>query len=107
MSDTLSRNIIFIVIMLLVAVLVISNPSFAAAAVSNSSGLGKVDSVLQSIVNMMTGSTARLIAIICVAAVGIGWMSGFIDLRKAAYCILGIGIVFGAPALVGSLMGGT
>ncbi|WP_208431437.1 TrbC/VirB2 family protein [Bartonella doshiae] len=106
MSDTLSRNIIFIVIMLLVMVLVISNPSFAAT-VSNSSSLGKVDSVLQSIVNMMTGSTAKLIAIICVAAVGIGWMSGFIDLRKAAYCILGIGIVFGAPALVTSLMGGT
>ncbi|WP_042995454.1 TrbC/VirB2 family protein [Bartonella quintana] len=102
MTETISRNIIFIVIMLLLTALIVSNPSYAA---SSTSGLGNVDSVLQNIVTMMTGTTAKLIAIICVAAVGIGWMSGFIDLRKAAYCILGIGIVFGAPTLVSTLMG--
>lgn len=88
--------------MLLLTALIVSNPSYAASA---GSGLGKIDDVLQSVVDMMTGGTARLIAIICVAAVGIGWMYGFIDLRKAAYCIIGIGIVFGAPTLVGKLMG--
>ncbi|SQF96395.1 TrbC/VirB2 family protein [Bartonella quintana] len=102
MTETISRNIIFIVIVLLLTALVVSNPSYAA---SSASSLGNVDSVLQNIVTMMTGTTAKLIAIICVAAVGIGWMSGFIDLRKAAYCILGIGIVFGAPTLVSTLMG--
>ncbi|EJF78864.1 Type IV secretion system protein virB2 precursor [Candidatus Bartonella washoeensis] len=103
MTDNTSKNIIFIVIMLLLTALVVTNPSYAATATG--SGLGNIDTVLQSIVNMMTGGTARLIAIICVAAVGIGWMYGFIDLRKAAYCIIGIGIVFGAPTLVGKLMG--
>ncbi|CDO40660.1 TrbC/VirB2 family protein [Bartonella henselae] len=103
MTDTISRNIILIIIMLLLTGLVVSDPSYAATTSANS--LGNVDNVLQSIVTMMTGNTARLIAIICVAAVGIGWMYGFIDLRKAAYCIIGIGIVFGAPALVSKLVG--
>lgn len=94
--------------MLLLTAVVVFNPSYAASAASGgASGLGNIDTVLQNIVAMMTGSTARLIAIICVCAVGIGWMYGFIDLRKAAYCIIGIGIVFGAPALVGKLVGTT
>ncbi|CDO47365.1 type IV secretion system protein VirB2 [Bartonella henselae] len=107
MTDTISRNIIFFIIMLVLTALVVSDPSYAATSQSSAVGLGKIDSVLDSIVKMMTGNTARLIAIICVAAVGIGWMYGFIDLRKAAYCIIGIGIVFGAPALVGKLVGMT
>ncbi|WP_156851088.1 TrbC/VirB2 family protein [Bartonella refiksaydamii] len=103
MTNTVSKNIMFIVIMLLLTALVVSNPSYAASTVG-ANGLGNIDAVLKNIVDMMTGTTARLIAIICVAAVGIGWMYGFIDLRKAAYCIIGIGIVFGAPALVGKLV---
>ncbi len=91
--------------MLLLTAVVISNPSYAAPTATG--GFGNLDTVLGSIVNMMTGTTAKLIAIICVAAVGIGWMYGFIDLRKAAYCIIGIGIVFGAPALVNKLIGTT
>ncbi len=89
--------------MLLLTAFVISNPSYAA---STTSGLGNIDNVLQTIVDMMTGATAKLIAILCVAAVGIAWMYGFFDLRKAAFVIIGIGIVFGAPALVGKLIGG-
>ncbi|MCZ2328933.1 TrbC/VirB2 family protein [Bartonella sp. F02] len=99
MTDNTSKHTYFIIIMMLLTAVVVFNPAYAA-----SSTLGNVDNVLQSIVDMMTGTTARLMAIICVAAVGIGWMYGFIDLRKAAYCLLGIGIVFGAPNLVGTLM---
>ncbi|VEJ45883.1 TrbC/VirB2 family protein [Bartonella vinsonii] len=102
MTNNISKNMMFIAIMLLLTALIVSNPSYAATAAN---GLGKLEGVLETIVTMMTGKTAKLIAIICVAAVGIGWMYGFIDLRKAAYCIIGIGIVFGAPALVGQLTG--
>ncbi|UTO28061.1 TrbC/VirB2 family protein [Bartonella harrusi] len=107
MTDNRSTNIMFIVIMLLLTTIVVWDPSYAAAAGTDTGGLGKLDGVLQNIVTMMTGTTAKLIAIICVVAVGIGWMYGFIDLRKAAYCIIGIGIVFGASALVDKLTGGT
>ncbi|WP_455479148.1 TrbC/VirB2 family protein [Bartonella sp. B23] len=102
MTNTISENIMFIIIMLLLATIIISNPSYASSAATD---FGSLDTVLDKIVKMMTGGTARLIAIICVAAVGIGWMYGFIDLRKAAYCIIGIGIVFGAPTIVTKLTG--
>ncbi|WP_273758602.1 TrbC/VirB2 family protein [Bartonella sp. AU55XJBT] len=104
MTDNRFQNIIFIVTMLLFTAVFLSDLSYAASA-HNGGGLGNLDGVLGNIVTMMTGPTARLIAIICVAAVGIGWMYGFIDLRKAAYCVLGIAIVFGAPALVTKLAG--
>ncbi len=106
MTDNRFQNIIFIVTMLLFTALLVSDPSYAAST-AGGGGFGKLDGVLGNIVAMMTGPTARLIAIICVAAVGIGWMYGFIDLRKAAYCVLGIAIVFGAPTLVGKLAGTT
>ncbi len=102
MTDNRFQNIIFIVTMLLFTAVFVSDLSYAAPAASGG-GFGNLDGVLGNIVAMMTGPTAKLIAIICVAAVGIGWMYGFIDLRKAAYCVLGIAIVFGAPALVGKL----
>ncbi|WP_142416984.1 TrbC/VirB2 family protein [Bartonella massiliensis] len=106
MTDNRFQNIVFIVTMLLFTAVFVSDLSYAASTASGG-GFGNLDGVLDNIVKMMTGSTAKLIAIICVAAVGIGWMYGFIDLRKAAYCIIGIGIVFGAPALVGKLAGTT
>ncbi|WP_208441194.1 TrbC/VirB2 family protein [Bartonella raoultii] len=106
MTDNRFQNIIFIVTMLLLTAVFVSDPSFAAPAPSGG-GFGNLDGVLGNIVTTMTGTTAKLIAIICVAAVGIGWMYGFIDLRKAAYCVLGIAIVFGAPALVAKLAGTT
>ncbi|WP_336294549.1 TrbC/VirB2 family protein [Bartonella sp. CB169] len=102
MTNNISKNIVFIIIVLVLTAVFVSHPSYASTAPN---GLGNIDTVLNSIVKMMTGTTARLIAIICVAAVGIGWMYGFIDLRKAAYCIIGIGVVFGAPTLVTTLAG--
>ncbi|MDD9329765.1 MAG: TrbC/VirB2 family protein [Bartonella sp.] len=104
MTNTISKYIYCIAFALLLTMFAILTPAYADSAVS---GMGNLDTVLRNIVTMMTGTTAKLIATICVAAVGIGWMYGVIDLRKAAYCVLGIGIVFGASALVTLLMGTT
>lgn len=73
-------------------------PSFAQA--------GGIESVLQNIVNMLTGNVARLLAIIAVIIVGIAWMFGYLDLRKAAFVVLGIGIIFGATEIVNMISGG-
>ncbi|GAA4664986.1 TrbC/VirB2 family protein [Bartonella pachyuromydis] len=102
MTGTLSKNSIFIAFMLLLTALIVIDPSYAA---DTSAGFGKIDSVLDSIVTTLTGGTARLIAIICVIGVGIAWMYGIFDLRKAAFVIIGIGIVFGAPSLVSKFIG--
>mgnify|MGYP003452810831 FL=1 len=78
--------------------LTLVEPSFAQT--------GGIESVLQNIVNMLTGNVARLLAIIAVIIVGIAWMFGYLDLRKAAFVVLGIGIIFGATEIVNMISGG-
>lgn len=78
---------------------------FSLAMVEPSSAQG-IENVLQNIVNMLQGNVARLLAIIAVIIVGIAWMFGYLDLRKAAFVVLGIGIIFGATELVNMISGG-
>lgn len=81
------------------AVLTLGLVEPAAAQAANIQG------VLQKVVDMLTGEVARLLAIISVIIVGIAWMFGYLDLRKAAYVVLGVAIVFGATEIVSTLTG--
>ena len=72
-------------------------PAFAQA---------NVEGLLQNVVDMLTGNTARLLAILAVVIVGILWMFGLFGLRRAAIVILGIVVVFGAAEIVGLITGG-
>lgn len=76
----------------------LSEPAFAQGA--------GIESVLQNIVDLMTGNVAKLLAIIAVIIVGIAWMFGYLDLRKAAFVVLGMGIIFGASEIVNAISGG-
>ena len=73
-------------------------PAFAQAA--------NLQSMLQNIVNALTGEIARLLAIIAVILVGLAWMFGALDIRRAGIILVGIAIVFGASELVGTVTGG-
>lgn len=92
------RPLATIAMMATVFSLAMSEPSFAQAG---------VESVLQNIVTLLTGNVARLLAIIAVIIVGIAWMFGYLDLRKAAFVVLGIGIIFGATEIVNTISGGS
>lgn len=65
-----------------------------------------VEGLLQNVVDMLTGNTARLLAVIAVVVVGVLWMFGLFDLRRAAIVVLGIIVVFGAAEIVDMLTGG-
>ena len=80
-----------------VLTLTLVEPALAQAA--------NIEGVLQKVVDMLTGEVARLLAIIAVLVVGIAWMFGYLDLRKAAYVVLGVAIVFGASEIVSTLTG--
>ena len=67
---------------------------------------GGIEATLQNIVTLLTGNVARLLAIIATVVVGIAWMFGYLDLRKAAFVVLGIGVIFGATEIVNTLSGG-
>ena len=77
--------------------LVLVQPAFASA---------NVESLLQNVVDMLTGNTARLLAVLAVVVVGILWMFGLFDLRRAAIVVLGIVVVFGAAEIVNLITGG-
>ena len=89
-------------------------PRFFASDLSLSVGLAEpalaqtanIEGVLQNIVTMLTGNVARLLATLAVIIVGIAWMFGYLDLRKAAYVVLGVAITFGASEVVSTLTGG-
>jgi type IV secretory pathway VirB2 component (pilin) len=59
------------------------------------------ETALQTVVTYMTGSTAHLLAIIAVAAVGTAMLAGHMSIRAALGVILGIAIIFGATTIVG------
>lgn len=79
------------------ATLILAQPVFASA---------NVEGLLQNVVDMLTGNTARLLAVLAVVVVGILWMFGLFDLRRAAIVVLGIVVVFGAAEIVNLITGG-
>ncbi len=52
----------------------------------------------------MLGEVAVIIAIIAVALVGLAFLTGRIEVRRAALVILGCAVVFGAPRIAGGLL---
>ncbi len=88
---------------LAVAALVVA---FSAAQASPALAASNVEGLLQNVVDMLTGNTARLLAVLAVVVVGILWMFGLFDLRRAAIVVLGIIVVFGAAEIVNLITGG-
>lgn len=78
----------------------------AAAGVATPAAAQDVESLLQNVVDLLTGNTARLLAVIAVVVVGILWMFGLFDLRRAGVVVLGVIVVFGAAEIVDLLTGG-
>lgn len=84
-------------VMTVAIVVTMVEPAFAQAA--------GIETVLQNIVDMLTGNIAKLLAVIAVIVISIAWMFGYMDLRRAGYWIIGIGGIFGATELVNTIVG--
>jgi type IV secretion system protein VirB2 len=65
-----------------------------------------ITQALQSLVDILTGTAARLMAIIAIAAVGYLWLTGRLSLKHAVVVGLSVGIIFGAPTIAGMLGAG-
>lgn len=68
-------------------------------------GGGPWTGTLQQIVDILTGTAARLFAIICVAGLGFAALTGRLSFFWAGSIIGGIVIIFGAPTIVDLLQG--
>jgi len=85
-----------LVIILIPSFFLISQPAHAASA---------WEDALQKVVDIFTGNTSRLLAILAVAGFGISALFGRVSWRRAGEIVLGIAIVFGAASIVDMFVG--
>ena len=76
-----------------------------AAGPAEAQVFGKLDTMLQSVISSLTGTTGKALATIGVIVVGLMWVFGQLDVRKAGGVILGIAVIFGSAEIVGALTG--
>ena len=62
------------------------------------------NSVLDEVVVILTSGWARGVAVIAIVLSGLGLMVNLFDRRMAVFIVLGVILVFGAPALVDLLI---
>lgn len=84
----------------LAVMLLFTDPAWAQAG-----GAGNITTFLQNIVNIITGTAGKLIAVIAIAVVGIAWMLGAASARAAGGVVLGVMLVFSASWLVDQIVG--
>ncbi|PRA47469.1 TrbC/VirB2 family protein [Brucella pituitosa] len=92
-----TRSVAASILMAIAIVATLAEPAFAQAA--------GIESILQNVVDMLTGNIFRLIATIAVIIIAIRWMFGYMDLRTAGYWIVGIGVIAGSSELVSTIVG--
>jgi type IV secretion system protein VirB2 len=83
--------------MALAVVATLVEPAFAQAA--------GIETILQNVVDLLQGNIFRLFATIAVILIALAWMFGYMDLRRAGYWIVGIGVIAGSSELVSTIIG--
>lgn len=78
-----------------------ADPAFAQAT---SQAFAPIETAVQAIVDFITGPFGRLCAIIAVISMGFLAFAGRLSWFFAGGVILGIGLVFGAPAIVDEMI---
>ena len=85
---------------MLISSLVLTEPAFA----QTSGAFAPLETAVQMIVDFITGPFGRLLAIIAVIALGFLAFAGRLSWFTAGAVVLGIGLVFGAPAIVDEMI---
>ena len=78
----------------------------ADPALAQSIDLSPIQSLLQGIVDALTGPLGVVIATLAVIGVFLSWFFNIIDLRQALWVLVGIAGVAAAPTIVAAVFGG-
>lgn len=84
-----------------------TNSAFATVIASGTGSAGDMQVVLCNILKFVTGGIGKTIAAFIIIGVGIGFFIGKVTWGLLIGVTLGISAMFGAPAIVGALTGGT
>ena len=77
----------------------------AEPALAQSIDLSPIQSLLQGIVDALTGPLGVVIATLAVPGVFLSWFFNIIDLRQALWVLVGIAGVAAAPTIVAAVFG--
>ena len=78
----------------------------AEPVLAQSIDLSPIQSLLQGIVDALTGPLGVVIATLAVLGVFLSWFFNIIDLRQALWVLVGIAGVAAAPTIVAAVFGG-
>ena len=89
----------------LVAVAMTATPALASSSGGSTGGSVDFGTMLTNLLNFLNGTPARMIGALAIFGTGITWALGHIDMKRAGTVIAGIGLMFGASAILGMLTG--
>jgi type IV secretion system protein VirB2 len=98
-----SRALKVVAIGAIIAATQVISADFAMAQATNQA-FAPLQTVVQALVDFITGPFGRLVAIIAVIGLGFLAFAGRLSWFTAGAVILGMGLVFGAPAIVDQLI---
>ncbi len=78
----------------------------AEPAMAQSIDLSPIQSLLQGIVDALTGPLGVVIATLAVIGVFLSWFFNIIDLRQALWVLVGIAGIAAAPTIVAAVFSG-
>lgn len=78
--------------------------SSAPAQAQSAGGQGDLTSFLQNIVNLITGTTGQLLAVIAVCITGIACLMGAMSSRALGSVVLGIMLIFSSAWIVDQIV---
>lgn len=96
----MSKVLIYLGSLAAIAVVMAGDPAMA-----QSIDLSPVTSLLQGIIDTITGPLGIAIATLAVVGVGISWLFGIIDFRQAMFVVVAIAIVAGAATITSAIWG--
>jgi type IV secretion system protein VirB2 len=96
----IASHIMVIAVATLLLSVLAANPAFA----QTSGAFAPLETAVQMIVDFITGPFGRLLAIIAVIGLGFLAFAGRLSWFTAGAVVIGIGLVFGAPAIVDQMI---
>lgn len=84
--------------------LCVASPTLAFAQQNAGGAFAPIQTAIQLIIDFVTGPFGRALAILAVISLGLLAFAGRLSWFTVGYVVIGIGLVFGAPAIVDQLI---
>ena len=93
-------------VLLAVALALAVEPAFGQTlgGSAGAGGTGNITTFLQNLVNIVTGTAGKLLAVLAICFVGIGALMGALSLRAAGGVIMGVMLIFSAAWIVDQIV---